>query len=274
MLTLNHPMSVAVLCSHRAPGLLHLLNRDKDRGRLYDIVCVVTSERTFAEEVRVERRGVPVRPHPIAAFYEAREAPLYRSPAVRAEYDAATVEILKPFAPDVVVLDGYLYLATAPLLDAFTSRVINLHFSDLTLRLADGRPRFPGLRAVRDSLFAGRSDTRATVHLVDGDPDGGAPIVRSWAFPASPMVRDAKAWSAVDMFKAYAFAHQQWMMRAASGPLLSAALRLIASRQVNLELLAASDPAKVAPWNLDERGTLTPPPVVRLVAPSRKVVGV
>lgn len=266
-------MTVAVLCTHRAPGLLHLLNRDRDRGRLYDVVCVVTSERTFAEEVRVERRGVPVRSHPIAAFYKARGASVYHDAHVRADYDAATVELLRPYAPDIVLLDGYLYLATPTLLDAFPARVLNLHFSDLTLRHPDGRPRFPGLRAVADALLAGRSETRATVHLVDREPDAGAPIVRSWPFAASPMVRDARAWNALDMFKAYAFAHQQWMMRAAAGPLLSAALRLVGSRRVNLELLAASAPADVAPWDLDERGVLLTPPAARPVT-SVRVAGV
>ena len=72
----DHALRVAVLCSHRAPGLLHLLNADPDRGRAYDIVCCVTSETTFAEEVRVERRGVPTRSHDIRAFYDARRAPL------------------------------------------------------------------------------------------------------------------------------------------------------------------------------------------------------
>ena len=32
------PMRVGVLCSHRAPGLQHLLDEDPNRGVLYDIV--------------------------------------------------------------------------------------------------------------------------------------------------------------------------------------------------------------------------------------------
>ena len=49
------PLKVAVLCSHRAPGLVHLLNHDPRRGSEYEVVCCVTSSDTFAEEVRVER---------------------------------------------------------------------------------------------------------------------------------------------------------------------------------------------------------------------------
>jgi folate-dependent phosphoribosylglycinamide formyltransferase PurN len=178
------PLRVAVLCSHRAPGLLHLLNADPDRGRTYDIVCCVTSESAFAEEVRVERRGVPMRSHDIRAFYDARKAPLARAPEVRAAFDAKTVDVLNTFSPDLVVLAGYLYLLSDPMLLAFSKRILNLHFADLTLRTPGGEPGFPGIRAVRDALAAGCTETRATVHLVDETVDAGPPLVRSWAFPS------------------------------------------------------------------------------------------
>lgn len=239
---------VAVLCSHRAPGLLYLLNRAADRGVSYDIVCVVSSEETFAEEVRVERRGIPTRAHPLRSFGGSRQA-----------YDAETVRILEPFMPDLILLDGYLYLVTEPLLAAYRSRIINLHFSDLTLRTPTGAPRFPGIRAVRDSIAAGCADTRATVHLVDPFPDAGPPIVRSWPFPVSPLVESIRTLDAPDAFKAYVYAHQQWMMRTASGPLINAALRLIASGGIDLDALAAAPRADRGPWLLEQQGRLLEP---------------
>jgi folate-dependent phosphoribosylglycinamide formyltransferase PurN len=253
------PLRVAVLCSHRAPGLLHLLNGDPDCGRTYDIVCCVTSESTFAEEVRVERRGVPTRSHGIRAFYEARQAPLGRAPEVRAAFDTETAQILKTFSPDLVLLAGYLYLLTDPMLSRFRRRILNLHFGDLTLRTPGGDPRFPGTHAVRDALAAGCTETRATVHLVDEKADAGPPLLRSWLFPVSPMVEDAHAWTAIDMFRAYAFAHEQWMMRACAGPLWSAALQLVTGRAVDLDRLPSSAQDTVAPWELSRRGALVPP---------------
>jgi folate-dependent phosphoribosylglycinamide formyltransferase PurN len=249
MLKPHRPIRVAVLCSHRAPGLTYLLNRCPDRGVTYEIVCCLTSEFTFAEEVRVERRGIPVLVHPIEAFFEERGASIYRDMAVRAEYDAVTARRLEPFFPDLLVLDGYLYLITPPLLKAFGPRVVNLHFSDLTLRRGDGRPMFAGLRAVRDAIAAGLPETRATVHLVDEEPDGGPPIVRSWPYPVSPMIADLRSIGAPDIVKAYVYAHQQWMMRTVSGPLLSAALRLVATGAVDLHALAAGD--VTPPWLFD-----------------------
>lgn len=241
---------VAVLCSHRAPGLLYLLNRAADRGVAYDIVCVVSSEETFDEEVRVERRGIPTRAHPFRSFTGSRQA-----------YDAETLRMLEPYMPDLILLDGYVYLVTEPLLAAYRSRIINLHFSDLAERTPTGAPRFPGIRAVRDAIVAGCRETRATVHLVDALPDAGPPIVRSWPFPVSPLVESIRTLDAPDAFKAYVYAHEQWMMRTASGPLVNAALRLIATGGVDLDALAAAPSGDHAPWVLDQHGFLLAPEV-------------
>lgn len=267
MLTRRRPLRVAVLCSRRALGLTDLLTGRRvvwgrpssDRPTPYEIVCCLTAEDRFDEQGHAEAHGIPVRSHSIRRFCEARGASLYRDPAVRAAYDAATVRILAPYEPDVLLLAGYLYLVTEPLLAAFPGRLLNLHLSDLTLRTTDGRPRFPGLRAVRDALVSGQPVTRATVHQVTDGADEGAPLVLSWGFRASPLVDDARTCGATDMLKAYAFAHQEWMIRAASGPLWSAALALLASGEADLDALAAADPAAVVPWVLSRRGHLERP---------------
>jgi folate-dependent phosphoribosylglycinamide formyltransferase PurN len=245
-----------VLCSHRTPGLMYLLNRCPDRSVAYEIVCVVTSEETFAEEVRVERRGIPTLTHPIADFYAARGASLYRDVDTRAEYDAETVKRLEPYFVDVILLDGYLYLVTTPLLKAFPNRIINLHFADLTVRRADGGPRFPGIRAVGAAIAAGCRETRATVHLVNQEPDDGAPIVRSWPFPTLLVAGELMQ---PDLFRAYVSAHQQSMMDAASGPLIAAALRLIATGAIDMQDLAGGSRPASTSWLLEEDGRLQVP---------------
>ncbi len=239
---------VAVLCSQRAPGLLYLLNRSADRGVSFDVVCVVTSEATFAEEVRVERRGIPTLSHPIRGFDGPRTA-----------YDAETARLIEPFMPDLVLLDGYLLILTEPMLCAYPSRIINLHYSDLTLRLPDGAPRFPGIRAVQRAIVEGCRETRATVHLVDEGVDAGPPLVVSSPFPVSPLVEDLRTLDATDALRAYIYAHQQWMMRTVSGPLMAAALQLIASGRADLDRFGRQNPAAVSPWQLDAQGYLLEP---------------
>lgn len=244
---------------------MYLLNRAPDRGASFEIACVITSEETFDEEVRVERRGIPTLVHSIHKFCEACGAPIYHDLETRRAYDLETARLLEPYFADLLLLDGYLYLVTKPLLNAFRDRIINLHFSDLTVRQPDGRARFPGVRAVRDALAAGCTETRATVHLVNEFPDDGAPIVMSWPFAVSPLVRDLQTMGASNIFGSYVYAHQQWMVQAASGPLLAAALRLVSSGAVKLRDLAKAPPAATTPWELDEKGSLLAP-VSALVA--------
>lgn len=83
-------------------------------------------------------------------------------------------------------------------------------------------------------MFAGVEETRATVHLVTAGVDQGPPLVRSWAFPVAPLVKPALTWGAADILKAYAYAHQEWMIRTAWGPLVDAALTLIADGRLDL----------------------------------------
>lgn len=266
MLTTTRPLRVAVLCSRRAPGLAHLLASDPARGTAFDIVAVVTSESACPEADLLDARGTAQVVHDIRAFYDARTSKVYRDFVTRRAYDRATVDLLAPFAPDLVLLDGYLYLLTRPMLEAYPNRILNLHFSDLTIRRADHRPAYVGIRAVRDALADGQIETSATVHLVNDEPDGGAPVVRSWHFPVSPLVARARQWHATDMLKAYAYAHQEWMIREASGPVLSAALALVAAGKVDLDALSAVEPACVTPWLVDGKARLTPPGSVRMHA--------
>ena len=240
---------------------MYLLNRSPDRGASYEIVGCVTSGATFDEAVRVERRGVPVQSHLLRQFYAAHGASDCRDMTLRAAYDIETVALVEPWLPDLILLDGYLHLVTAPLLQRFRDRVVNLHFSDLTLRTGSGTPRHPGIRAVRDALAAGCLETRATVHLVNAEADAGPPIVRSWAFPVSPLVEDLRTQSGEAALEAYAFAHQQWMMRTAAGPLIAAALRLVATGAVDLHALAERGPDVQSPWLLERHGFLLAPEV-------------
>jgi folate-dependent phosphoribosylglycinamide formyltransferase PurN len=259
MLTSARPARVAVLCSRRAPGLVDLLDSRGLRGSLFEIVCVVTTESTFDAADEVASRGTTIVSRPIEAFCAARSSSVYRDMAARNAYDRETARLLEAFEPDIVLLDGYLFLLTGPMLDAFSGRILNLHFSDLTIRRADGCPAYPGIRAVRDAIVDGQGETFATVHLVNDRPDEGAPIVRSWPFPVSPLVARARSWHAADIVKAYAYAHQEWMLRGSAAPLWSAALNLVLEGRVDLYALSRRDPSTVFPWLVDERGRLTPP---------------
>jgi folate-dependent phosphoribosylglycinamide formyltransferase PurN len=213
------PLRVAVLFSHRAPGLRALAAHPL-RGRRFELVAALTSEVADASyHALAEAAGVPLLSHPLREKHRSLAAPLADRRARRL-YDAATEEMLLSYAPDLVLLASYLYVLTEPMLEAYEGRILNVHHADLCRVDVHGRPLYPGLRAVRDAILAGEPETRATLHVVSPELDAGPPLARSWAFPVSPLAAAAREWGARDVLSAYAFAHQEWMIRSAWGPLL------------------------------------------------------
>ena len=246
----DSPLRVGVLCSKRAPGLGHLI-AESPRG-FFEIACCLTSEEDFAESRLARGRGIPCLSHPARAFHRARRAPLANR-EVRAEYDERTADRLAGFDLDLVLLSSYLYVLTRPMLDAFPDRIYNVHGSDLLETNLGGAPRYPGLRAVRDAIVAGETETRASLHLVTEALDDGPVLLRSWAFPVSPLVADARAAGSRGTLHAYAFAHQEWMLRTAWGPLLGHGVDLLAGAALQLEDGRFRIGRSVGPWEVSER---------------------
>ena len=227
MLTLLRPLRVAVLSSRRCPGAADLL-ADPAFGRRWQLACVFTSEPEFAARRLFLDADVPLVSLSIRDFYRRRRAPL-SDMAVRREYDAEVATRLRPWAPDLLLFSSYLYVATPALLEAAPEGAINIHGSDLALLGADDRPRYPGLRAVADAIVAGETSTRATAHWVTEEVDAGPVILRSRPYPVAPFVGDLLADGNLHAVRAYAFAHQEWMLADAWGPLAIQAIRQAAA---------------------------------------------
>jgi phosphoribosylglycinamide formyltransferase-1 len=94
--------------------------------------------------------------------------------ASREDFDAALQATVDRFAPDLVVLAGFLRILTAPFVAHYDGRILNIHPSLL--------PSFPGLATHRQALVAGVKIHGATVHFVTADLDHG-PIVTQAAVP-------------------------------------------------------------------------------------------
>jgi folate-dependent phosphoribosylglycinamide formyltransferase PurN len=223
------PLRVAVLTTSRAPGLDHLLDRDPNRGRLYELAAVVATDPASEALARADASGIPTRIHDLRAFCGHRGGRI-SDLGLRHEFDAATVRLLDDHQPDLVMLCAYLHVLTAPMLDRFPDRILNIHDGDLGLTGSDGRPRYRGLRSTRDAVMAGETETRSSVHLVTREVDIGPLLLRSEPFPVHALVDDARRWGAADILNAYAFAQREWMMRACWGPLLARSIALMAAR--------------------------------------------
>jgi phosphoribosylglycinamide formyltransferase-1 len=88
--------------------------------------------------------------------------------ASRAEFDAALQQTIDRFAPDLVVLAGFMRILTPPFVEHYAGRMLNIHPSLL--------PHFPGLHTHQQALDAGVLEHGATVHFVTAELDHG-PVV-------------------------------------------------------------------------------------------------
>ena len=95
----------------------------------------------------------------------------------REQRDVSMGEWLAERGVELVVCAGYMHLLSAPFLERFAGRIVNVHPSLL--------PAFPGMRAIEDALAGGVDVTGVTVHLVDGGVDTG-PILRQEQVAVEP----------------------------------------------------------------------------------------
>ncbi|WP_087647961.1 phosphoribosylglycinamide formyltransferase [Caballeronia choica] len=98
----------------------------------------------------------------------------HRNFADRAAFDAALAAAIDQFAPDLVVLAGFMRVLTDGFVDRYAGRMLNIHPSLL--------PCFPGLKTHNQALDAGVRVHGASVHFVTPKLDHG-PIVLQGAVP-------------------------------------------------------------------------------------------
>ena len=138
---------IGVLVSGAGTNLQALL----DAG--LPVVAVASNNTKAAALDRAAKAGVEAAAFPVVEF-ESRE-----------RRDEEMAEWLAERGVELVVLAGFMQLLTAPFLERFPGRILNVHPSLL--------PAFPGARAVEDALAHGVKVTGATVHFVDEGVDTG-----------------------------------------------------------------------------------------------------
>jgi phosphoribosylglycinamide formyltransferase-1 len=98
----------------------------------------------------------------------------HRRHATREDFDAALAAEIDRHAPALVALAGFMRLLSAPFVERYRERILNIHPSLL--------PAFPGLHTHERALAAGVKVHGCTVHFVTAALDHG-PIVAQAAVP-------------------------------------------------------------------------------------------
>lgn len=172
-------MKIAVFASGSGSNFIAIEEACRNGELNAEIVLMVTNKPDAYVVERANRLGVQV-----AAFspkaYESRE-----------DYEEAILAELQKHKVEWLVLAGYMRLIGHTLLDAYPSKIVNIHPSLL--------PSFPGKAAIEQAIEHGVKVTGITVHLVDEGMDTG-PILAQEAVKVveGDVVKTAEAIHAVE----------------------------------------------------------------------------
>lgn len=97
--------------------------------------------------------------------------------STREAFDAELQKTIDRFAPDLVVLAGFMRILTAGFVEHYAGRMLNIHPSLL--------PKFPGLHTHQQAIDACETEHGATVHFVTAQLDHG-PVLGQVAVPVLP----------------------------------------------------------------------------------------
>ncbi|MDC9593225.1 phosphoribosylglycinamide formyltransferase [Xenorhabdus sp. IM139775] len=91
--------------------------------------------------------------------------------ADRASYDIALRQAIDQYAPDLVVLAGYMRILSPEFVQHYHGRLLNIHPSLL--------PKYPGLHTHRKAIENGDKEHGTSVHFVTEELDGGPVILQA-----------------------------------------------------------------------------------------------
>ena len=152
------PVRVAVLISGEGTNLQALIDASRSRTVAGRVVVVVSNRGAVRGLERAKAAGIPALHLPA-------------QPGVpRAAYDEALAAALEPYAPDLIVLAGFMRILSPEFVARFRGRVLNIHPSLL--------PKYPGLETHRQVLDNGDLEHGATVHFVTAELDAGPAVIQ------------------------------------------------------------------------------------------------
>ncbi len=87
------------------------------------------------------------------------------------EFDRETIDVLKSYSVDLVIMAGFMKILTPVFLKAFSGKIMNIHPALL--------PSFPGLHVQQKAFDYGVKFSGCTVHFADEGVDTGPIIIQA-----------------------------------------------------------------------------------------------
>jgi phosphoribosylglycinamide formyltransferase-1 len=150
---------IVILISGRGSNMRALIEHSQAPDAAYAVASVI-SDRPDAEGLEVARHfGVAARTLPPAKA------------AQRVEYDNVLAAAIDECSPSLIALAGFMRILSAPFVEAYAGKILNIHPSLL--------PKYPGLHTHRRAIEAREAEHGVTVHFVTEQLDGGPRVIQA-----------------------------------------------------------------------------------------------
>ncbi|MDY1035953.1 phosphoribosylglycinamide formyltransferase [Lelliottia sp. CFBP8978] len=151
--------NIVVLISGNGSNLQAIINACKQKQINGTIRAVFSNKADAFGLERAREAHIPA--HTLeASQFASREA-----------FDRELVQEIDAYAPDVVVLAGYMRILSPAFVSHYSGRLLNIHPSLL--------PKYPGLHTHRQVLENGDEEHGTSVHFVTDELDGGPVILQA-----------------------------------------------------------------------------------------------
>ncbi|MNJ07732.1 Phosphoribosylglycinamide formyltransferase [compost metagenome] len=155
----SKPCDVVVLLSGTGSNLQALIDSVRTGESPVRIRAVISNRADAYGLQRAQQAGIDTAVLDHKAF-EGREA-----------FDAALVELIDGYQPQLVVLAGFMRILSAGFVRHYQGRLLNIHPSLL--------PKYKGLHTHQRALEAGDKEHGCSVHFVTEELDGGPLVVQA-----------------------------------------------------------------------------------------------
>ena len=153
------PPKVVLLISGSGSNMTKIVDQLRTEQVAVDFALVLSNQPDAAGLQKAEERAIPTRVLSHKEF------------ATREEYDAALIQTLDEYEPDLIVLAGFMRVLSERFVRHYEHRILNIHPALL--------PKFKGLNTHARALEAGEREHGATVHFIDENLDEGFNIIQA-----------------------------------------------------------------------------------------------